>query len=288
MKQIKKYVINMPQMALEALSENWLLKELGDTHWGMLCKGLNTPSFDLRNDTNDRLYATFVRIRFKCSENIKAFKENDSLTLRGEIKRFGNNMYFSTIQAKSNVQNIEADLMTSFSIRNETDNTRLVKSEPNTETNTIEKTEKLPVFGNEYRLIKKNVLKTLNFENYDFQVFDGEKPIFQTIYTLNAFYDLNGVNLLYFAAYPIINDVCEAQYFNNLDPNVRWEQTFYTAYKDILYYGNCNINDKIIYKLLSCEKVSSTIVKMSSVLIRESDKGVLARIFSIKSSTIST
>ena len=53
----------MPQMALEALSENWFFKELGDIHWELICKGLNTKSFDLKNDTDDRLYATFVRIR---------------------------------------------------------------------------------------------------------------------------------------------------------------------------------------------------------------------------------
>ena len=33
----------MPQMANAALSENWLFKELGDIHWELLSKGLNTP-----------------------------------------------------------------------------------------------------------------------------------------------------------------------------------------------------------------------------------------------------
>src|SRR5476651_517271 len=36
----RKIRINMPQMAIGALSENWLFKEIGDTHWDMLCAGL--------------------------------------------------------------------------------------------------------------------------------------------------------------------------------------------------------------------------------------------------------
>ena len=245
----------MPQMALEALSENWFFKELGDIHWELICKGLNTKSFDLKNDTDDRLYATFVRIRINCSENLKAFKENEQAELEGSISRFGNSMYFSDIRFSTGDEFIEGQLMTTFSIRNATDNTKLAKSEPHDIQNEVERLTALPPLGSEYRLIKKKVLKEITFDKYKFSIDDENEPVFQTTYELNPFYDLNGVNLLYFAAYPIINDSCEAKYFNQKYPDQRWEQTYYTAYKDVLYYANCNINDRIIYKLLSCEEI---------------------------------
>ena len=40
----KYYEINLPQMANYALSENWLFKELGNTHWELLCRGLEKKS----------------------------------------------------------------------------------------------------------------------------------------------------------------------------------------------------------------------------------------------------
>ena len=93
----KDFTINMPQMAVEALSENWLFKALGDAHWEMLCNGLDTKSFDLKNDTGDRLYATFVRIRLHCSGNLRSFKENQKLGLSGDMNRYGNSVYFSCL-----------------------------------------------------------------------------------------------------------------------------------------------------------------------------------------------
>jgi probable biosynthetic protein (TIGR04098 family) len=39
--------VGMPQMALGYLSENWLLKELGDLHWDKLCSSLQRKSNDL-------------------------------------------------------------------------------------------------------------------------------------------------------------------------------------------------------------------------------------------------
>lgn len=279
----KEITINMPQMALEALSENWLFKELGGIHWDLICNGLNSTSSKLRNDTDDRLYATFVRIRIHSTKHLKAFKENNILGVDSSIKRFGKSMYFSDINLEMGDERIVGQLMTTFSIRNATDNTKLAKSEPNIEANAVEQFKTFPSFGNEYRLVKKRILKNLVFNELDFQVDYEAKPIFETTYELNPYYDLNGVNLLYFAAYPIINDFCEAKYFNMLLPNERWEQTYYTAYKDVFYYSNCNINERVIYKLMTCEQIDDNRYKISSLLVRESDKTILARIFSVKS-----
>lgn len=275
------FVINMPQMAVEALSENWLFKELGNLHWEMICDGLHTKSFDLKNDTGNRLYATFVRIRIRCAGSLKSFRENDHVALSGKMSRFGNSMYFSEIDFEATNSKIEAELMTTFSIRDAVDNTRLAKSEPDVAVNDAEKLKKFPAFGNEYRLVKKGILKELQYEDLVFEVSDEIK--FETEYELNPYYDLNGVNLLYFAAYPIINDVCEARFFNKKNPTKRWEQNYYTAYKDVLYYANCNIDDRIIYQMNDCQTINDNEdMLISSTLRRKSDDAIIARIFSLK------
>ena len=40
----RSYSVNMPQMAMGGLSELWLLKELGDLHWGMIASGRRSQS----------------------------------------------------------------------------------------------------------------------------------------------------------------------------------------------------------------------------------------------------
>ncbi len=269
----------MPQMAIEALSENWLFKELGNLHWEMICEGLETKSFDLKNDTGNRLYATFVRIRIQCEESLKSFKENDAVDMSGKMNRFGNSMYFSEIDFHAPHAKVQAELMTTFSIRDAVDNTRLAKSEPGGTVNNIEKAKLFPAFGNEYRLVKKQVLKELKCDDKVFEIKD--EVLFETEYELNPYYDLNGVNLLYFAAYPVINDVCEARYFNPKNLDERYEQTYYTAYKDVLYYANCNLNDAIIYQLNDCRTFDDA-YHISSTLRRKSDNAIIARVFAVK------
>jgi probable biosynthetic protein (TIGR04098 family) len=277
----KQIAIDMPQMAIEALSENWLFKELGNLHWQMLCKGLNTPSFDLKDELDNRLYATFVRIQIQSTTPLNNYKENEILNVNGKIKRYGNSMYYSDILLESSESAINARLMTSFSIRNSSDNTKLVKSQPKGLENSIEEFDTNPLFGNEYRLIKKSELNEVKIGTVKFTI--NNDYIFETTYKINPYYDLNGVGLLYFASYPIINDVCESEYFNQTKKeNIRWEVTYYTLSRDILYYGNCNINEEIIYKLHSFEFISEDTIKINSSLHRKSDNILIARIFSIK------
>ena len=75
--------VGMPQMALGCLSENWLLKELGDLHWETLCSSLQRSSNDLVDSQDRRLYATFVRIGFELDGTLKDFPEGDELTFSG-------------------------------------------------------------------------------------------------------------------------------------------------------------------------------------------------------------
>ncbi len=275
----KHFSLNMPQMAIEALSENWLFKELGDFHWELLCEGLDTNSFALKDDMGNRLYATFVRIRISFPVSISEFQENEKFKMVGHISRYGNGMYFSEINSSSAKGNIKAELMTSFSIRNNVDNTKLMKSQPAPGTNHIESLDAFPKFGDDYRLVKKGVQKMIEGAMGTFEIVDD--VLFSKEYLINPFYDLNGVGLLYFAAYPIINDVSESSYFTNL-LGKRWETAYSTIFRDIFYFANCNINDVIEYKLHSVERIDDDKIKISSSLFRKNDNVLMARIFTVK------
>ncbi len=277
----REITIDMPQMAIEALSENWLFKELGQLHWQMLCDGLNTPSADLKDELGNRLYATFVRINIQSNAALNEFKENEKLFIDGKINRYGNSMYYSNISLKSQDAIINANLMTSFSIRNNADNTKMVKSQPNGLMNSIEEFDSMPLFGKEYRLLKKKELKEIKINKIHFKI--QNDFIYETVYNINPYYDLNGVGLLYFASYPVINDVCEAGYFNTLgNTNGRWELNYYSISRDIFYFANTNIADEIIYRLHSFEFFESNRVKINSSLHRKSDGVMITRVFAVK------
>lgn len=279
----KEFIIGMPQMSIESLSENWLFKELGDNHWNLLCNGLNRASDKLEDELGNRLYATFVRIRIRSTLALCEFNENEKINMHGSMKRYGNGMYFSTFQLQSKEdqeRHIHAELMTSFAIRKSTNSNVLVKSRPDTDVNTIHNTQSIPEFGNEYRLIKKGEMNEVQVSDHEFEIEDN--ALFETEYSINAYYDLNGVGLLYFAAYPIINDTCEARYFNSQNNSDLWEKTHSTVSRDILYYANCDLDDTIIYHLNSMKFMEGGLVKTSSSLYRKSDGKRMARVFTVK------
>ena len=274
----KTYDINMSQMNNQALSENWLFKTLGDMHWQILFENLNTKSSLLSDENNNRLYATFIRIKIILSP-LNNFKENQTLNMKGELSRYGKSTYLSEFTSQALSNNIESTLITTFSKRQGKDNLDLVKSTPDSNVDRIPETDEINKYLGEYRFIKDDHTQNHNFHEQDF-VFDGENK-FETLYTINPFYDINGVGLLYFASYPVISDYCESQYFNDLNNINQWENEYYTCAREIFYFANCNINDKIIYKLNSFEFYSNN-VKINSSLYREKDNKLMAKIFTIK------
>jgi hypothetical protein len=68
----KKYKLNLPQLLWGGLSENWLSKELGDVHWEQITKALGRASGEITDGEGNRLYASFVRVRWS-GDNISNF-----------------------------------------------------------------------------------------------------------------------------------------------------------------------------------------------------------------------
>lgn len=282
---LKERKISMPQMCIDGLSENWLFKFLGANHWEMLCKGLGKDSTELQNAEGERLYASFVRIRIEASETINSFQENENIQLYGNIKRYGNEMYFSDFSFQSNQnasKKINAKLITIFSIRESNNNQKLMRSEVDFSNCKTPALDSMPEFGIEYRKIKMQKVGKITLKDYDFAI--NEEVLFETEYQLNSYYDVNGVGLIYFAAYPTISDSCESRFFNQKErqSTIRWEQQYFTLARDVMYYANCELTDTIHYQLNKVEKVKDSLVKITSSLYRKSDKMLMAKIYTLK------
>lgn len=263
--------IRMPQMANSALSENWLLKFLGDTHWQLITKGFQKKSSEFKDDDGNRLYSTFIRINYSVSP-LCQFLENKIIDFNSSIKCFGNNTFLSRVIGNCDEKKISASLMTTFSVRECTDNNKISKCEPKVRTNKIIQLSKTPLFLNDYRLLRKGLIDEISSDYGIFQINDD--ILFSCEYSINPYYDINGVGLLYFASYPIISDKCFDEYYQKND-------NLQTIYRDIFYFANCNSSEKIIFTLNSIEEIENGL-KTTVSLYRKSDNQLLSKILTIK------
>lgn len=270
--------IRMPQMANGALSENWLLKHLGDMHWLLLTKGLEQNSSQFKDEIGNRLYATFIRIRYSLS-SLNKFNENDTIDFAGSIEGFGSHTYLSNIVGLSGTNKIDATLMTTFSFREQGNNANMVKASPLTKANKIPQLSQTPLFLNDYRLLRKNLLEDYSCSHGTFTFDDAE--LFSCEYTINPFYEINGVGLLYFASYPAISDKCSNDYFKEHHASINFCDEYHTVFRDVFYFANSNCNDTIVFRLNSVVH-EGNFLKTIGTLYRKSDNQMLAKIITVK------
>jgi probable biosynthetic protein (TIGR04098 family) len=180
----------------------------------------------------------------------------------GSIARFGAGLFFGDIVATSNGRSLRAETMSSFS-RRETDgsNASLRAGQPNIPANcTIPPLDGLPAFAKDYR---------------DRRAAPPGNMVFETEYEIIPGYDINGVGLVYFAAYPMIHDICAARY------DRRIAIAFSTKQRDVFYFGNSEPDDKIVFRIHAWRECSAT-VEIEASLSRGSDGATIAYIVTTK------
>lgn len=249
--------VNMPQMALSGLSEAWTLKEIGDLHWSVLTRALNTTSAEVKDSQGDRLYATFTRICFSSDTPLSGFRENDRLTLDLSMERYGAGMFFSNAAIEGASGAVSAKVMTTFSKFGEAGaNTSLLKGQPEIPQDCgIGVLSELPSFAQEYRAQRAAELP---------------QAIFETEYSIVPPHDINGVGLLYFAAYPIIVDICAMRYG---PPSMLSDYS--TTLRDVYYFANTTPDDILIFRVHGWSQVGDTL-RFESSLSRKSDGKLMA------------
>ena len=259
----RTYFLNMPQMALGGLSESWLFKELGDVHWSMLAKALGQPSRLLSDSAGDRIYATFTRIQLRSSCALADYEENERIDIDSRMSRYGAGLYFSEAMVSGATATMQARLMSSFSKFGASgSNTSLFKGLPELAPDcVIPALSEIPEFGRDYQERRAQTLAP---------------PIFECEYEIMPSHDINGVGLLYFAAYPMIDDICAARYAGRT-----YATGFSTRHRDVFYFGNSDADDKLIYRMHRSAGDDES-VEIESSISRKSDGGLMARIFTQK------
>jgi probable biosynthetic protein (TIGR04098 family) len=279
-------------MLFGGLSERWLLKQSGDSHWNLVCRDLQTPSVELVDLEDERLYASFMRVRIETPGDLLDFRESERLRLAAQVSRFGTKRYYSSLlyQSAEHEQTIRCWMGTVFTTR-ETDNKSLARARPKyLDASACHVHAVVPPLGQGYQRLKDVSLNgaastdpLLRLGSEDFRGQPGR--VFEMEYFINPYHDLNGVNLLYFASYPRIHDVCERVYFQRLalEYGIRedWALSSSVQARDVFYYGNADIGDRLLFRIVSLDRTSEPGVKVQSALFL-GDGTRMADIFTVK------
>lgn len=289
----RDYALNLPQMHWGGMSENWLLKELGDMHWAMISQKLGVKSGQLVNGNGERLYASFVRLRWESNASLFSFKENQDISLHSELSHYRSKLFFSDAGVVCCDKKIRASLMSVFSLLTGEDNKGLKIGTPFvSEPYKMAIHDTLPPFAAEYRSTKAELFRSadkskdryIDLAGASFQLDTGS--IYTRDYIIEPVDDVNGVGLLYFASYSKISDKCERSYFHQLnkenDNRKDWAYNGSCVARDIFYFGNANPDEKLVYSLDTCRFAGGNKIQLASSLYRKEDGQLIAKIFTIK------
>lgn len=259
----RDYHVNLPQMAAGGLSESWLFKEIGDLHWSQISKGLGVPSSQVRDAGGNRLLATFTRVQIDSTAPLAAYAENEPIAMEGKISRYGAAMFFNDASMSGDGKVTRLRVMSSFSKFGESaTNVSLQPAQPEISAACgIPALAALPEFAEEYRLRRNATLAA---------------PLFECEYSIAPCYDINGVGLLYFAAYPMIDDICAGRYAG---PSYA---DFSTLRRDVFYFANCDADDTVIYRIHRWHATEGGI-EAEETLSRKSDGALMSYSVTTKS-----
>jgi probable biosynthetic protein (TIGR04098 family) len=294
----RDYSLNIPQMLYGRMSENWLLKELGDIHWEMISKGLGAPSDAIFDSNGERLYASFVRIQWNCNNDkgLGRFVENDKTIIESCLEQYKTKMFLSngTVKNETRDSTLQTSMVSIFSARKNDDNQKLVKGAPiQKEDSKVPLLEKIPKYVKAFFDVKNHISPLSKEEEtsnkhyfYDSEFTIVAEPLFTRTYEVEPYDDINGVGLLYFASYPNISDKCERHFFEEHilieGEKINWAIHATCIARDIHYYGNANPNEKLRYELDQALLVDELTIRLTSSLYRENDGQIIAKIFTVK------
>lgn len=254
-------IIGMPEMAMGGLSEGWLLKRLGHVHWQMIGDALGVAPQALRDESGQRLYPAFTRVRFVSSRPLRLYREGERLGWTSRLSRFGGGLFFShSVITGEDGRAIEAGMMSSFALRAGPGNRDLARGTPvGADPGAGIALDAMPAFGAEHQAVRARIGA-------------AAPAIARAAYAIVPQHDINGVGLLYFAAYPIIADICEMRASGM--GHGRWAEGS-TIARDVHYFANADADAGLEWRL---HRAQAGDVPSEAVIVRD-DGTVMAAIF---------
>ena len=230
------YRVGMPQLALNGLSEIWLLSECGDRHWQLLARASGTSSSCWLDAQGRRVYPAFRSVHLR-DGNLDTVREDDHLEIVSSLGRVSRTQFFSTHQLLTERGTVgQVQLISAFIARGpEGGNTTATRSQ---------------VTGFEYDELSDAGLRLAGDERDWLRLLAQEQAV--PVRSLEAdelilrpcpSLHFNGAGFLYFARFLELVEQAEWHWFGSEASSVA------TTQRSIRYFGNADVGTLLAARL---------------------------------------
>ena len=226
----------MPHLAAGGLSESWLLMESGRMHWERIFGDMGIRPTEFRDHDGARIYPTLARIAWEASKPLRSFKEDDDAEILPLRYERSDGYSFSAVRVMSGSDFID---VRAFSI-----DAKKVENKGN-------QLKRVAGAGIPDRLKDEPLIldfarsKESAVRGHQLPEHDGGR-LHNYTHAINPFYEVNGVNLLYFAAHPIIANLAERDYSLRRKPSSSDVAfTHSTVACEVSFFRNCEVTDQV-------------------------------------------
>lgn len=287
------FKVTVPHMVPHKLSEVELLKWLGAYQWESISRLLGVPSNEIRNEQQERLYASFIQaeIAFPPTRPIDHFSEGSNIYFHNHVRAYREKFIegffvfndapvesatldsISQISDLAIIQHPWAYLTNAF-ITIQGGNTQLRVSSPLGIDDILEGHDQVTVDTPPSLLVHAQVERTgtIEFLTPDGYISQALIPYDQSpiLYTILPESDINSAGLLYFARYVAIMNYGERIFLtqrlaHNLSTS--WVAGLSTEHRTIYYFSNANPSDVILIKIQAYLLLPTTHLEQTPILL---------------------
>lgn len=262
-------VLGMPHLSLGGLSETWLLKELGHRHWQLLARlaGRAVPEF--RDAEGNPVYAAFCAVTIRDAA-FGVLREHDELGIESRIARISRTQFASLHELRCRGRTVgRLELSSVFVKRGIPGRNRSVAR---VALDLFPEPAPVPGFGGAAALAAR--LRGGGWQEHFGFLREAGRVLQEMTIDPCPSQDFNGADFLYFAAFQTFIDRAEWKFFR-LSPSS-------TLRRDILYYGNVEIGDRVVVQLMGKYGQPDSITHWCRI-VRDLDDAHLADVFTQRS-----
>lgn len=257
-------MVGMPQLALNGLSEHWLLKECGHRHWLMLAELFGQPLPDFRDSEGAKLYATFTGLSL-AGARLDDVAEHDRLAIDGRIVRTSRTQYLSIQTVHANGRPVGTVTLQSIFLKRAVagDNLSVLRALPHPAPRLAPVLTPDSPFASPFAALCQRFRRDDWEEHWSFRR-TARRPDSEVVVDPCPAADFNGAGFLYFASFPAILD--RADWALERAAGAEW----ITTDRNLFYYGNINPGDRVIVRRCGVSEEANARIRWFDIL-RESD-----------------
>lgn len=229
-----RYVLGMPQLCPNGLSENWLWKELGHRHWNLVAKAFGRASVGFGPAGREPVYAAFRQIALRDGQ-LGLVRENDALDVRSTLTHLSQTRVVSRHRAEHRERVVADVAMTSVFVRRRIDGVNRSIARVR-----IDGLSRSPALSNDMSEKDASADDCLRIDGMGNEEHEFGALVFEPCPHL----DFNGAGLLYFSSFVAAVDRAEWHILG------KDRRLYVTRQRRVMFHANIEVGDALTVRIL--------------------------------------